>query len=547
MLSDFSARVRIVLLVFASTLPILGLTLYVGVNQRSAAEAAERRELQQIAQLTAKRPEMILEGVRQLLFAVSGNTEDLLKDVRTCDAYFRKLSMVAGDIYHSMGIILPDGNIFCNTATPNNTPVVNVSDRYYFRLAMESRRFAVGEYQVGRASKLPGINLAYPVLNADGGLRAVLFVGLNLNTFIEPLRQPLGELTRVMTLFDRNGIVLAQHPEFRASVGQKSPNPQVLAQMEKFDHGLFTATDLTGRKRLYAVENVGMNPDGVAPIRLVVSTPQDMIFAEANSTLTHSIAGVLVVAVAVLFLAWFGAEVFVLRRFRALLDMAEKVRGGDLSARSGIGGGREELSRLGAALDAMAEELQLRDQQLQEALHRLNQMAATDQLTGLPNRRYLWESLGAELLRARRKHTPLAVMLLDIDHFKDFNDRWGHEAGDLVLKNVTYAIRAVVRGSDIVARHGGEEFVVVLPEADGDIALARAEAVRREIAGLQLTYGGKSLGTITASIGIALSRELHETAEGMVRIADLAMYEAKQSGRNRVVIKNADVITNAGS
>lgn len=547
MLSDFSARVRIVLLVFASTLPILGLTLYVGVNQRSAAEAAERRELRQIAQLTAKRPEMILEGVRQLLFAVSGNTEYLLKDVKTCDAYFRKLSQEAGDVYRSMGIILPDGNIFCNTATPNNTPVVNVSDRYYFRLAAETRRFSVGEYQIGRASKLPGINLAYPVTNADGSLRAVLFVGLNLDAFIEPLRQSSGEMTRVMTLFDRNGIVLAQHPQFRADVGQKSPNPRVLAQMEKFDHGLFTAIDLTGKERLYAVESVGMNPDGVAPIRMVVSTPQDMIFADANSTLIHFIVGVLVVAMVVLLLAWFGAEVFVLRRFRALLDMAEKVRGGDLSARSGIGGGREELSRLGAALDAMAEELQSRDRQLQEALHRLNHMAATDQLTGLPNRRYLWESLGAELMRARRKHTPLAVMLLDIDHFKEFNDRWGHEAGDLVLKNVTYAIRAVVRGSDIVARHGGEEFVVVLPEADGDIALARAEAVRMEIAGLQLTYGGKSLGTITASIGIALSRELHETAEGMVRIADLAMYEAKQSGRNRVVVKNADVVTNAES
>ena len=143
-------------------------------------------------------------------------------------------------------------------------------------------------------------------------------------------------------------------------------------------------------------------------------------------------------------------------------------------------------------------------------------------------------------MRARRKQTPLAVMLLDIDHFKQINDRWGHEAGDLVLKNVTHAIRAVVRGSDIVARHGGEEFVVVLPEAAEEIALARAEAVRAEIAGLQLAYGGKPLGAVTASVGIVVSHELRETAEGLVRIADEAMYEAKQGGRNRVVLKNAD-------
>lgn len=542
MVSNLSARTRIFLLVFASTLPILGWTLYVGVNQRSAAEAAERLELQQIAKLTAKRPELVLEGVRQLLFAVSGNIDYLMKDFKTCDTYFRKLSAEASDSYRNMGIILPNGDVFCNTATPDNKPLINVSDRYYFRLAAESRRFSVGEYQVGRASKSPGLNLAYPVLNPDGSLRAILFVGLNLQTFVEPTKQSGDELLRVVTLFDRNGIVLAQYPEFRAIIGQKSPNPQVIAQMEKFDRGLFAATDLQGKQRLYAVESVGMNPDGVAPIRVVVSTPQEMIFAHSNHTLNRLIVGVLIVSLAVFSLAWLGAEVFVLRRFRALLGMAEKVRGGDLSARSGIGGGREELSRLGGALDAMAEELQMRDQQLQEAMHRLNHMAATDQLTGLPNRRYLWEALGAELMRARRKQTSLAVIMLDLDHFKQVNDRWGHDAGDLVLKNVTYAIRAVVRGSDIIARHGGEEFVVVLPEADGNIALARAEAMRKEIAGLQLSYGGKSLDTVTASIGIALSRDLNLTAEALVRIADDAMYEAKQSGRNRVVLKNADII-----
>ena len=292
--------------------------------------------------------------------------------------------------------------------------------------------------------------------------------------------------------------------------------------------------------RLYAVENVGMNPDGIAPLRVIVSTPSHLIFAEADQTLLRTIFGILGITVLLVVVAWFGAEVLVLRRIRTLLGVADRIRTGDLSARTGFGAGSEELTRLGSALDAMAQELQIRDSELRAAMHRLNHQAATDQLTGLPNRRYLWEALGAELMRARRKQTPLAVMMLDVDHFKQINDRWGHEAGDMVLKNVTYAIRAVVRGSDIVARHGGEEFVVVLPEASEDIALARAEAVRMEIAGLKLTYGGEPLGTITASFGVVVSRKLGETAEGLVRIADHAMYEAKQNGRNRVVVKNAD-------
>ena len=283
-----------------------------------------------------------------------------------------------------------------------------------------------------------------------------------------------------------------------------------------------------------------MNPDGVAPLRVIVSTPSQLVFAESDQALRRTAIGILAITILLVVVAWYGAEILVLRRVRTLLDVADRIRTGDLAARTGFGAGTEELTRLGAALDAMAQDLQIRDQQLQEAMRRLNQQAATDQLTGLPNRRYLWEALGAELMRARRKQTPLAVMMLDIDHFKQINDRWGHDAGDRVLKNVTYAIRAVVRGSDIVARHGGEEFVVVLPEANEEIALARAEAVRAEIAGLQLTYGGESLGTVTASLGVVVSRRLSETAEDLVRIADQAMYEAKETGRDRVVLKNAD-------
>jgi len=140
-------------------------------------------------------------------------------------------------------------------------------------------------------------------------------------------------------------------------------------------------------------------------------------------------------------------------------------------------------------------------------------------------------------MRARRKQAPLAVMMLDIDHFKEFNDRRGHEAGDLVLKNVAHALRKVVRGSDIVARHGGEEFVIVLPEATEDVARARAEALRDEIAELRLTYGGAALEAITVSVGIAVSTDLHESAEELVRAADDAMYEAKHAGRDRVVFR----------
>lgn len=543
-MKNLSIRARLAILILASGLPILILAVYSGIVQRDAAERSEQQELRLIAELTAKRPELIIESVHQLLFAIGGQVDNLLSDRQNCHRYFHRLLPEGGGLYRSLGLIQPNGDIFCSSIVSKSRDPINVKDRSYFGMAAATGKFSVGEYQVGRLTGSAGINFAYPVLDANGRLQAVAFASLNMDTFIEQgesRREGLRRsLSRVATILDRNSVVLAQYPMVNATVGEKYPNPRVVEALSIPGNTLFTTTDLARESRMYAAENAGINPDGVAPLRVIVSTPSQMIFAEADQNLLRTTLGILGITILLVVIAWFGAETLVLRRVRTLLDVADRIRTGDLSARSGFGEGNEELTRLGSALDAMAQELQIRDRQLQAALHRLNEQAATDQLTGLPNRRYLWEALSAELMRARRKQTPLAVILLDIDHFKQFNDRWGHEAGDLVLKNVSYAIRTVVRGSDIVARHGGEEFVIVLPEADAEIALARAEGVRLEIAGLKLTYDGESLGTVTASFGVAVSRKLIETAEGLVRIADHAMYEAKQGGRNRVVIKNVD-------
>lgn len=545
-MKNLSARTRIALLVIASALPILALAVYSGILQRDAAERGEKQELRLLAELTAKRPELTIESIHQLLVAVGGQVEHLLADRADCHRYFRRLVPEKDGLYRAMGLILPGGEVFCSSNVSREAGSINVGDRAYFRMAAETGKFSVGEYQIGRFTGAAGINFALPLMDAGGRLLAVAFAGLNMDTFIEQgesrregLRHKLG---RTVTILDRNNIVLAQYPAAGIRIGEKHPNPRVVEALAVPGNNLFTTTDMNAVPRLYVVENAGMNPDGVAPLRVIVSTPSDMIFAEVDEALQRMAFGILAITILLVVIAWFGAEVLVLRRVRVLLNVADCIRKGDLAARTGFGEGSEELTRLGAALDAMAQELQSRDSELQNALQRLNHQAATDQLTGLPNRRYLWEALGAELMRARRKQTPLAVVLLDIDHFKQINDRWGHEAGDLVLKNVTYAIRAVVRGSDLVARHGGEEFVIVLPEADEEIALARAEAVRMQIAGLQIVYEGQPLGTVTASFGVTVSRKLAETAEGMVRAADHAMYEAKQGGRNRVVLKSADTL-----
>lgn len=166
----------------------------------------------------------------------------------------------------------------------------------------------------------------------------------------------------------------------------------------------------------------------------------------------------------------------------------------------------------------------------------LRTLSIRDPLTGLFNRRYLEESLVRELHRAARSDKPLSVIMIDVDHFKRFNDQFGHEAGDLVLRTFAEIIQQHIRKSDMACRLGGEELVVVLPDAGIEVASARAEALRQAIHDLALRYQNKPLGSVTASFGVAVYPDHATTSEALLQAGDTALYRAKHEGRNRVCI-----------
>lgn len=164
----------------------------------------------------------------------------------------------------------------------------------------------------------------------------------------------------------------------------------------------------------------------------------------------------------------------------------------------------------------------------------LRLQSVRDPLTGLYNRRFLDEALRRELARARRSQAKHALALIDVDHFKQFNDRHGHDAGDQVLCAVARALESQVRGSDVVCRFGGEEFVVLLCEIDAEQARLRAEQLIAAVRALQLEHGGVALGRITASLGMAFYPQHGEGAAALIDAADLALYRAKHAGRDRI-------------
>ena len=238
------------MLIIASALPILILAIYSSIMQRAAAERSEQQELRLIAELTAKRPELIIESVHQLLFAIGGHVDHLLTNRQECHRYFHRLLPEGGGLYQSMGLIQPNGDIFCSSIVSKSSDAVNVKGRSYFRMAIESGQFSVGEYQVGLVTSAQGVNFAYPVMDAKGRPQAVVFAGLNIDTFIEQgesRRESLRpSLSRLVSIIDRNNVVLAQYPGGRVRAGEKYPNTRVIEALSRPGNNLFTTTDRGG-------------------------------------------------------------------------------------------------------------------------------------------------------------------------------------------------------------------------------------------------------------------------------------------------------------
>ncbi len=231
--------------------------------------------------------------------------------------------------------------------------------------------------------------------------------------------------------------------------------------------------------------------------------------------------------------AWSELYDQIVRDWKAYGQLLSVKAGTDKSFRDLQEEARDKIAALSAA--TVMENIGIKEQNQQ-----LLQQTRTDALTGVANRAAFDERLAGELDRARRSQCPLALCLLDIDHFKKFNDTHGHQVGDQVLQAVAKALDETVRKMDLVARYGGEEFAVIAPECNLSKAGSLAERLREAIEELQLEAGGQKL-KVTTSVGVAFAQwpAYERTAADLIKAADAKLYEAKRSGRNRCCLEDA--------
>ena len=373
-----SLRARLVLLVFLALIPAFGLVLYGDSVQRRLATHNVQDDTLRLARFAASDQLRVIETAHQLLAALAQLPQVHDRNSTSCNIFMANL-LKRYPLYTNLGAADLDGNIFCS-GVPLQEPV-NINDRTYFQRALQTNGFAVGEYQIGRVTGVPALNVGMPVLDETQKAQGVVYAAINLSWFNQLAADAQSPSGSVLAVIDRNRVVLARYPEPEKSIGTPFPETSIL---QVLNAGQIEATreaiGVDGVSRLYAL--VQLRDDAEIPIGdVIVSVPSQVAFAEVNQDLTRNLIGLGLVTLLALVAAWYFGDLFIVRRVKRLSAAAEKLSAGDLSARTGPSYGISELSNLARQFDTMAGALEQREAKRAESEAALHQWADIFQST----------------------------------------------------------------------------------------------------------------------------------------------------------------------
>jgi diguanylate cyclase (GGDEF)-like protein len=325
---------------------------------------------------------------------------------------------------------------------------------------------------------------------------------------------------------------LAASADQGALIGSDFAALPLVRDMLSDDEGTTTTVGFDGVRRIFAYIRLPWTR-----ARLAVGLDEAVVHGSIDREIGVAYVQLGLFGMLVLIAAWFGGERLILRPIRSLVRMAAQLGRGDLQVRAADEPWLAEFEPLAAAFDDMARKLADREEELQIANQHLEELASLDGLTGLANRRGFDRELEREWQRAAGRSQPLALMMIDIDHFKLFNDRYGHVRGDACLRAVGETLSLItLEEAVLVARYGGEEFALLLPGLGIARTTALAEEARRTIEDLLIVHDEATSGFVTISIGVESQvPEPGQAAADLVEAADRALYAAKRRGRNTVV------------
>ena len=394
--------------------------------------------------------------------------------------------------------------------------------------SFESSRGFVGDPYWDEGAKKVIVVLGVPVLRGNGQTSGALVARVNFASLTRVLHAFGSRSTGHVYLTTERGVLIVDSRKGSAGRETMSLKPEIANRLLAADGKIVEYRSFDGIEVLGSAQRLSQ-----AAWLAAADIPVDDAYLQASRLRNLAFAvigGLLVVTTIVAY--WLAA--LIARPLGRLTSAAAKVSAGDLSVGLPAGGGGE-VGYLTKVFNTMVESLRKNREELER-------LSTTDTLTGLGNRRHLMSLLTQEIERAKRAAQPFSILMLDVDHFKKYNDTHGHQAGDNVLVRVSAALRDSIRPYDCAARYGGEEFLIILSGASLDHAQECAERIRKKVREEQLEGG-----PVTVSIGVAAYPAHGETADAVIGQADAALYGAKRAGRDRVVCAGAKAKRKAGA
>jgi diguanylate cyclase (GGDEF)-like protein len=436
----------------------------------------------------------------------------------------------------SIMLVSKEGVVQCSTL--NIQVGLNIGDREYFRKAQETRDFVFSDYLFGKTNNRPIMMAAYPVSAINPEEESVAVAGINIDWLSKIMANFSGRPGISALLIDSTGVVMAAPPDRASMIGKPLGNMPLLSAItykalsSNSDTGSisFTATD--GGKRAISFARIPGTQS-----RLVVSVDETKVTAAINRDIRIAYLQLGFVCVFVLLGALIGAEKLVIKPIELMTGMAKRFGEGDSSARVARSRLPAEFMPLARAFNAMAAQLSQRERELVATNDRLTVMASIDMLSGLANRRGFQSRLDFEWKKAQQFNSELSLLMIDVDHFKLYNDTSGHPEGDTCLTRLGEVLAGIAAGTmGFAGRYGGEEFCLLLPNTSPQRAREVGELVRASVQDLGLPHATSSHQTVTVSIGVAATLPSDSQTPGdLIEAADAALYAAKHGGRNIVV------------
>jgi diguanylate cyclase (GGDEF)-like protein len=524
----FDVRARLVFVSLILVVPLMVDRVHILESSRASQIKAASAELVGVARRGAQaQRDMVktVEGMLRTAASIYVHANRLGRPCAILDSGFRVNVRGIGNI----SVVNKDGRVICSTL-----PVlvgVDVSDRAYFHDALARSQFVLSDYVNGKVNGDPSIVAAFPTSIVNRDVEAVIVTSIALNWIEELVGKTPATAGMTVTLIDGGGAVLASKPATDESSTTRAVIEQVMVSTgEEAAGSVSSGSSRDGR--MFASARI---PDTNA--RLIVSIDERTMLAAVDRDIRSAYVQLALVGLLVLIGAWFMSERLIVRPIRLLTNATTRLGAGDLSARSVQSGLPPEFAPLAQAFNAMATRLADRERELLSLNSQLSVQASVDALSGLANRRAFDSRFNFEWMKAEHERGKLALAMIDIDHFKAYNDTYGHLDGDACLTKVGEAlmtIAAEVKGFG--ARYGGEEFSLMLPGADaariGDVG----ETIRAAIEALDLPHDGAPLGRITVSVGVAaVTPASGQNPLDLIEAADAGLYMAKRRGRNTVV------------